>query len=197
MIKYPESVTIEYFDENQNEKNLSVSGDSALIIQHEIDHLNGILIFDRLPNKEKDLFIPREKLYPTKHVLFSNYGLFISLKKKLGFKIKIQSITQYYSLLFDDSVNYKQYILDSVKRRTELIKTILKETSQNGLIIEAGCGTSALSVYLSKKKYDVTCIDSNEDMLDLAERFNKQLKTSVKYKNENIMDIKSKKTHLT
>jgi len=50
-------VKIKAFDENGKLFTLEGSDDFAMLLQHEIDHLNGILYFDHLPNGEKDLFI--------------------------------------------------------------------------------------------------------------------------------------------
>jgi peptide deformylase len=41
-------IKIRYFDEKMQEKVMKFSGLSSVIIQHEIDHLNGILYIDKL-----------------------------------------------------------------------------------------------------------------------------------------------------
>ncbi|MFA7654170.1 MAG: peptide deformylase [Candidatus Magasanikbacteria bacterium] len=50
-------VKIQATDENGKSFTLEGFDDFAMLLQHEIDHLNGILYFDHLPNGEKDLFI--------------------------------------------------------------------------------------------------------------------------------------------
>ncbi len=51
-------VTIEYYDEFGNKKEVRVREEIAVAFQHEIDHLNGILFLDRIdpkdPYKNKD-----------------------------------------------------------------------------------------------------------------------------------------------
>jgi len=47
-ITRPESLTIEYFDENWNLKEENFSKMTARVIQHEYDHLEGILFVDYL-----------------------------------------------------------------------------------------------------------------------------------------------------
>ncbi|EPR69400.1 peptide deformylase [Cyclobacterium qasimii] len=47
-ITRPEKLTIEYFDENWNLKEEEFSGMTARVIQHEYDHLEGILFVDYL-----------------------------------------------------------------------------------------------------------------------------------------------------
>ena len=46
-IKRAFSVTVEYRDENWEQKRLKAEGLLARIIQHELDHLDGVLISDR------------------------------------------------------------------------------------------------------------------------------------------------------
>uniref|UniRef100_A0A7C3NAA5 Peptide deformylase n=1 Tax=candidate division WOR-3 bacterium TaxID=2052148 RepID=A0A7C3NAA5_UNCW3 len=47
------SLKVKYFDENGNQKEGSFEGLYARAIQHEVDHLNGILIIDYLEPEEK------------------------------------------------------------------------------------------------------------------------------------------------
>ena len=43
-----ESIKLSYYDEKQKQKILRISGLASVIVQHEIDHLNGILYIDKL-----------------------------------------------------------------------------------------------------------------------------------------------------
>lgn len=52
-IKRAEKVTTEAYDENGKKFSRGASGLLAQIIQHEIDHLNGILFIDKATNLEK------------------------------------------------------------------------------------------------------------------------------------------------
>ena len=51
-------ISVEYYDEFGNKKNIRVREEIAVAFQHEIDHLNGILFVDRIdkknPFKNKD-----------------------------------------------------------------------------------------------------------------------------------------------
>lgn len=49
-IERPETIQIEYYDQNFRFHNKEYNGLLARIIQHEYDHLQGILIKDYLPN---------------------------------------------------------------------------------------------------------------------------------------------------
>lgn len=50
-------VTIKAFDINGNQVKLRFKGYPAIVIQHEIDHLNGIMFYDHI-NKEHPFHIP-------------------------------------------------------------------------------------------------------------------------------------------
>ncbi|WP_075349845.1 peptide deformylase [Algoriphagus marinus] len=51
----PEKLTIEYYDENWNLKEEEFTGMTARVIQHEYDHLEGILFVDYLKGLKKRL----------------------------------------------------------------------------------------------------------------------------------------------
>lgn len=51
----PEKLTLEYYDENWNLKEEEFSGMTARVIQHEYDHLEGILFVDYLKGLKKRL----------------------------------------------------------------------------------------------------------------------------------------------
>jgi peptide deformylase len=52
-------VTVEYYDENGNKKQVRVREEIAVAFQHEIDHLDGIIFTDKIdkknPFKNKDI----------------------------------------------------------------------------------------------------------------------------------------------
>ena len=50
-----EKITIEYFDENFNKKTESFDGLIARVIQHEYDHIEGILFTDKISSLKKTL----------------------------------------------------------------------------------------------------------------------------------------------
>ena len=55
-VKRPEKITFNYLNENREENTETFNGLLARAIQHEVDHLNGILIIDRVSNLSKILF---------------------------------------------------------------------------------------------------------------------------------------------
>ena len=55
-VSRPRSIKIEYFDRSGNKKSLEAKGFFSHLIQHEIDHLDGILFINRVPNPERNLW---------------------------------------------------------------------------------------------------------------------------------------------
>ena len=56
-IERPAECTLKYIDYNGKEKQLKANGLLATCVQHEVDHLNGILFIDYLSKLKKDLII--------------------------------------------------------------------------------------------------------------------------------------------
>jgi peptide deformylase len=56
-----ERIRLEYFDELGEKQSVAASGFEARAIQHELDHLEGLLFLDRLVSRRSDLF--RRKVY--------------------------------------------------------------------------------------------------------------------------------------
>ena len=60
-VKRPESVIVRYLDENGAEKTLEATGILATCIQHEIDHINGIVFVDHISKMKRDMIIKKLK----------------------------------------------------------------------------------------------------------------------------------------
>ena len=58
-IERPAECTLKYIDYNGKEKELKADGLLATCIQHEVDHLNGILFIDYLSKLKKDMIIKK------------------------------------------------------------------------------------------------------------------------------------------
>ena len=58
-IERPESCRVEYLDLNNQIKEIEVSGLLSTCIQHEIDHLNGVLFIDYLSKLKKNMIIKK------------------------------------------------------------------------------------------------------------------------------------------
>ncbi len=51
-----ETIKLSFYDEKFIKKELMLQGFEAIVIQHELDHLDGILFIDRVISKRTDLF---------------------------------------------------------------------------------------------------------------------------------------------
>ena len=60
-VKRPNKCKINYLDYNGKKKDITTDGLLATCIQHEIDHLNGILFIDHLSKLKKDLILKKTK----------------------------------------------------------------------------------------------------------------------------------------
>ena len=58
-IDRPDKCHVKYLDYNGKEKNLNVEGLLATCIQHEMDHLEGILFIDYLSKLKKSMIIKK------------------------------------------------------------------------------------------------------------------------------------------
>ena len=58
-IERPESCKVEYLDLNNKKKEIEASGLLSTCIQHEIDHLNGVLFIDYLSKLKKNMIIKK------------------------------------------------------------------------------------------------------------------------------------------
>ena len=58
-VKRPESLIVEYTDENKKNVTLNADGLLATCIQHEIDHLNGILFIDHISRLKREMILKK------------------------------------------------------------------------------------------------------------------------------------------
>ena len=75
----PEKLTLEYYDENWNLKEEEFSGMTARVIQHEYDHLEGILFIDYLKGLKKRL-IQAKLIDISKGKVSTDYRMIYPLK---------------------------------------------------------------------------------------------------------------------
>jgi len=53
----PEAVKVKYIDENGNEQQVEMNGLLATCVQHEIDHLDGIVFVDHISRMKRDIIM--------------------------------------------------------------------------------------------------------------------------------------------
>ena len=60
-IRRPKKIVMEYYDLDMKKNIINADGLTARVLLHEYDHINGILIFDRLPEEEKKIAVAKWK----------------------------------------------------------------------------------------------------------------------------------------
>ena len=58
-IERPSQCSVDYIDYNGKEKKLKADGLLATCIQHEVDHLNGVLFIDHISKLKRDMIIKK------------------------------------------------------------------------------------------------------------------------------------------
>ncbi len=175
MVRYNDDIVIAYYDPKGNRQTLSLKGDRSCVVQHEMDHLIGDLLFERLGNKEEDLFIARESLYREGIVPIEYY------RKQFG-EDAIIPTPVWYSALFNDYTDYCTYVEKQGEENADFLDIIEKYTPAKGKILEAGGGTSALSVCLSGRGYETSSCQSDPDMMELGRNISRQNEADVSFK---------------
>ena len=62
----PNNITVEYLDENASKNTRAFSGFQSHIVLHEIDHLDGITILDKISRLKRDMYTRKIKKYRKK-----------------------------------------------------------------------------------------------------------------------------------
>ncbi|MDB9776262.1 peptide deformylase [Alphaproteobacteria bacterium] len=60
-LERPDEITVEYLDENNKKQKLISNNFTSRVIQHELDHINGILFVDHLSRLKRDIIIKKMK----------------------------------------------------------------------------------------------------------------------------------------
>ena len=58
-VSRPSTARVRYLDENGNEQIMDTEGLLAVCIQHEIDHINGILFVDHLSSLKRNMILKK------------------------------------------------------------------------------------------------------------------------------------------
>tara|TARA_B100000787_G_C16172179_1_gene287115 strand:+ start:936 stop:1451 length:516 start_codon:yes stop_codon:yes gene_type:complete len=60
-LERPDEITVEYLDEYNKKQKLITKDFTSRVIQHELDHINGILFIDHLSRLKRDIIIKKMK----------------------------------------------------------------------------------------------------------------------------------------
>ncbi len=66
-ITRPSEVTVKYLDENGNPHEMTMDGLLATCIQHEVDHLNGVLFIDYLSKLKRSMLLKKAEKFNRLH----------------------------------------------------------------------------------------------------------------------------------
>jgi peptide deformylase len=62
-VERPSKIRVDYLDEQASEQSLSAEGFLATVLQHELDHLDGVLYIDRIEDPSKLAFLEEYARY--------------------------------------------------------------------------------------------------------------------------------------
>lgn len=116
-------------------------------------------------------------------------GLYEKIKNPdahIGVK-KMSKWSEYYNKEIENLGGNSLFIKHKKKEKKELIKRIKKYT--NNTCLEAGCGTGAISTSMALEGYKVTSIDSDKEMIKIAEKISSGFKKKPNFVIENINNL--------
>lgn len=166
-----DDITVRYKDENGDVRLIDLQGDRACVVLHEMDHLDGRLLFENLENREKGLFIPDMEKRPAS-------GLAYEIARRLG-NVERISTEQRYSYLFNDYTDYREFVKTEAEREKELLKAVREAAPAGGCVRELDCMTGALAAALSEDGYRVSASPADDDLTEMAMRINAACGTDV------------------
>lgn len=92
------------------------------------------------------------------------------------------SWSRYYENQVKTAGSFYNYYLFKLNQKSKLIKVIVNHTYPKGKILEVGCGTGILSMYLAKSGYHTIGLDNDTSLIELVNDFNQNvIKSSAKF----------------
>lgn len=80
--------------------------------------------------------------------------------------------------LFGGPDGYRE---EKIRSRGYVLEAVEDFTPKGGKVLEAGCGSSMLSIILNQRGFDTTCLDMDSSMLEVATSLNATFNTGVRY----------------
>ncbi|MEK6982484.1 MAG: class I SAM-dependent methyltransferase [Candidatus Micrarchaeota archaeon] len=110
-------------------------------------------------------------------------------KQKRENKNKLTSWSDYYSDRIDCFGGPDEYLKQKRVASNFLFRYVRKHAPIGSKIVEAGCGSSINSVILNRQGYEVTAIDNDPGILEIAKSLNRYFSGRVNYANVSLFDL--------
>lgn len=117
-----------------------------------------------------------------KILTFDKWAITIVIKRLLFGYSKIEHWEDRYAKVKSNELDADEYVNNKAKKWRQTLDVVIKFTPNGGKILETGCGTSAMSIWLNKKGFNNVCIDNNDEILKIAKGLNEKSQTNVEYK---------------
>lgn len=75
---------------------------------------------------------------------------------------------------------FERYFQEKINQKMPFINILMENTQPKSKLLEAGFGSCVLSIYLSKKGYELTSIDIDDGIIELARKHTEMMGGSVK-----------------
>lgn len=89
----------------------------------------------------------------------------------------------------------KKYLNYKVKEKEIFVNKIISYCKPYNNILETGCGTGVLSIYLTNKGFDVTAVDNDEEMLNIANEISIKYRKKPLFIKQDIFDLNYPNNH--
>jgi len=162
-VKRPEKVIIEAHNKKGQKFQAEESGLLGRVIQHEYDHLEGILFTDKIDDWEKILSLEEYKKYKER-----------KLKRKKATSIK-STWEEYYQKTPLSKIPWQK------TQASYFTRVIESNKIKPGLTLDLGCGTGAKVIYLAKKGFKVTGVDISKTAIKHARENAKKAEVKAKF----------------
>ena len=86
----------------------------------------------------------------------------------------------------------KEYFEKNLKWDKPYIKLIKEYIKPKGRILEVGCGPARTAISIAYKKFEITAVDNDKKMLEMAKENSKIAEVNINFKLMNMFDVNKK-----
>ncbi len=116
-----------------------------------------------------------------KILTINKWAITIVIKRLLFGYSKIEHWEDRYAKVKSIEFDANEYVNNKARKWRQTLDVVTKFTPSHGSILETGCGTSAMSIWLNKNGFNNVCIDNNDEILKIAKELNEKSQTHVEY----------------